>query len=408
MKTLLVNSGGGIYVQCCTNTTISGFVYNNTVTGALYGGGGICIEESYTNTVTGNVYGNTSGGYGGGIYIYDSDSNSISGDVYENVVNNVPLSFYGGGGIMLQSWSFYTTISGKVYKNIVNGLSDATGGGITVYDTCRYIRIAGPVYSNTNAAADAIGGGIYANMNNDNDIEISGPVFGNVSYADAGGIALLSKAGKITGPVYNNSAADNGGGIYLSCDNTFIHCSIYSNISGLGAGIITMSGADNNNISNTYIFGNYSTNYGGGICFFQGINNMVYGGTVIANNRAATAGSGLYIDQSSPMILDSFITNNYADTYDSVIGMHLANNTVISNCRISGTNSSFAFALYEEGGNTINHGLYTNLFATNALGYLYYDFGGSIISNHEIDVLNTGADARHNADPSTGNVSTSF
>lgn len=225
--------GGGIYMELCTNNTITATLSGNTgasiypgnpqndynLSFHMQGGGGACIVNGYGNTFSGIVSGNASGNVAGGIYFLMSDSNTIQATLSSNTAvygggmildgfdNDLSLDVfcnraYEGAGIYLIGDR--NTLSGSIRNN--NATDKA--GGVELGGNSNELRVA----VTGNVAGDS-GGGIYLGFTLCN--RLSGSVTDNRAQNGGGLYFYYSKQNVISMKIENNTAISNGGGVLI-------------------------------------------------------------------------------------------------------------------------------------------------------------------------------------------------
>ena len=287
-------------------TTISGL----TLTGALYHGAISC--NGHTNAalkiqqvvVTGN-----GGSTGGGLY--SKACHSL--EIVDSTFSYNSSSYYGGGGIHVETTQ-PVTISGSTFDhNTLTGTSTYARGGGAFIDTTDSLSITDSSFTNNYAYYQGAGAVLKANT-----LTITGSDFSlNSTYIIGGGGAgayLSSNGQTSTATISNSSFVDNtgymGGGIYASNFTTFTMSS--SSISGnstvyKGAGVLLKN--DANNIFNTTIAENEVGTMSGGAAYITGDTQMKF--VTMASNTAVNSGfGGLYLHGGTWTIDSSIIAEN--------------------------------------------------------------------------------------------------
>ncbi len=226
-----------------------------------------------------------------------------------------------------------------------NGVANSQGSGLYIYGVSNLIIQNSIISNNTNISLTGSSGGFYIY---NSQIVISKCVV-TLNRAWAGGILAIGTEYQIEKCSINNNYAYSNGGALNSAANsrgTIIDCNIYNNSAYMG-GAVLISGN-----FHTYFYNNLiSNNYAGSI----------YNTSIIASTHFNTT------------------------------------NMIISNCTFIGAISSNHTAVHEVGQfSYTNHTILDNIFATNTLAFLYYDYlGSNIISNENwtnINITNyTGA-----------------
>ncbi|MEN2998272.1 MAG: right-handed parallel beta-helix repeat-containing protein [Brevinematia bacterium] len=340
------HSGGGIFMEYCSNNTLHVSVYDNSADW----GGGLRLSHSVNNSISGNFYRNTATNLGGGILA--DGSYSLSNQIIANVYSN---SSTNGGGIILASLN-YVTLSGNVYGNsskysggvflinvtnatlnvkVYNNFATEGGGGITIHSSSN-IFLENEVYKNlvSNSSTNGFGGGIC--LEGCKDVFLSNLVVSNNSVYSSnvvgGGIFAVSCRNLVGANlrVFGNTilatadAVGGGIGILSSEEVNLKEVEVERNsvtgrkvVMGGGIGIIdttnliitNLSSVSYNLISNVNITG---TNLGGGIGVIRSLGINFHGLEVKYNtnsggNVEVRAGGGIMISESLSGILSNVI-----------------------------------------------------------------------------------------------------
>jgi hypothetical protein len=415
--------GGGFYI-----TNSSGCIITNCIIADNEGwiGGGINIESGGSNRIYGIISNNT-GGYGGGVYISGSPDNIINASVVNNSVGNE------GGGILINgSSSSNNLVTGQIFGN--SGGGGTGGGGILINGSAANNKVVNALVSDNYSYA--FGGGI--SFRAPDNLISNTIVSNNTARQYGGGIALQGTDCKVynsricLNKITNDSLLCSGGGIYISGAGALVYNSRIENnstpVDDDRGGGISFYNVTSGYISNSIINSN-SSSFGGGVCFFGSIaliaNSSLfsnkasqYGGgvysvsstniltenTISANN--AVAGCGLMITYSSITLMSNTIASNAFNNYGSGFWIEnaaavvkqnrilndgasigLRNNTeplsFVSNI-IGGaaalSNTGISESTYSD---SLGHTVLGNIFITNRLKFLYYDFNGShIVTNN--------------------------
>jgi hypothetical protein len=300
--------------QLDTTAIIDGFTITNGNNGArsqVYASG---IFNNYASPIIVNCtlannasWSGWSQAYGGAIYNHNSAP----------VISNCDFSF-----------------------NIVRGGSGAFGGAICNSNSS-------PAISNcnfTSNTSDVFGGAIY---NNNSSLTISNCNFiSNAGYNFGGAIYSISSIVLLSSCIFENNTSQllRGGGV--SFDNTtssISECKFVNNMSNIFGGAINCSNNSNVFISKCEFYGNSSV-YGGGI-YFDGssgrIDNSLFAenftrpASLYPSNFPFKQGGALFLNNSSPVITNSTIVFNKADS-GSAVFCNANSNPVLTNCILYG------------------------------------------------------------------------
>jgi parallel beta-helix repeat protein len=339
IKTSRGDNGGGIFCEAGSNATITGCTLTSNQATSGDGGGIYCINSS--PRISGCAIGasgsaNMATGNGGGIYLYNSNARITNCTVEGNSVS------WWGGGIYCEGSSPLIsgcTINDNVASDQGGGIYLATGSNATITNC--------PIYGNS---ATYYGGGIYCETSTPT---ISGCTIGADGFNQAGdsggGICLYTASPNITKCVItNNTAVIVGGAIecWNECSPAITNCLIASNSAtatsagnGNGGGI-DCYGTSNPTITNCTIADNTATNDGGGIsCYISApvLNNTILWGN-IADSDTSGAGLGNQIYTWRSTGTPSMVTLNYCDYGDNTVNSNniKGNGTVTpNNCIVS-------------------------------------------------------------------------
>ncbi|MFH1421154.1 MAG: right-handed parallel beta-helix repeat-containing protein [Planctomycetota bacterium] len=180
-----------------------------------------------------------------------------------------------------------------------------------------------------------------------------------------------------------------GGGIYCDASSpTIVNCTISGNSAMRGAGIfLTTSSAV---FSNCVITNNICEVNGGGV-YFDFNSNATMTNCMISNNTA-TMGTGIFIEESSPIIKNCIISNNTStNEYGSGDGAGICcftnGNATIINCSITNNMSDYGggMSIYAAAPVITNCTIVDNSALEYGGGVYYYgENNGTIINNSVI------------------------
>ena len=160
-------------------------------------------------------------------------------------------------------------------------------------------------------------------------------VEGNYGATNGSGL-YFANGGKITNSIISNNTGYVGGGAFISTSGTIDKCEIFSNSASSAIGSPSGAGVyitGDGNVSNSFIYNNYSLNSGGGI-------QMTNAGTiincVIVNNTGSYLAGGVVMGGEGSKLINCTVANNsYNDLY--VNGQ--ANSSTVINSIIAGSNT---------------------------------------------------------------------
>jgi predicted outer membrane repeat protein len=244
------------------------------------GGGFFCVSSSPTIsmcTITSNAASS-----GGGILCYDYSSPRITSCSF--IANQA----YNGGGIYCLNNS-----SPTIRECIVSDNSAPwnRGAGIYCSDDCNLTITHCYISGNGTSEATAAGGGICCLFSN-----------------------MMVENCKIT-----ENKADSGGGIYLQSSNvTITNCIISNNMARYYGGGIECWNDCSGIISSCVVSGNVAYDDGGGIsCDQTRSSPLIITNNQIVFNRARSAGGGIELWHSNPIIKNCIIAGNSAPNFRS-------------------------------------------------------------------------------------------
>ena len=147
----------------------------------------------------------------------------------------------------------------------------------------------------------------------------------HVVYSNLCGSPTLLDGLIITGGQANGAdALANGGGWYSITNSspTIINCTFTRNAATLRGGAWYNEGANCKPTLNDVTFNmNYTANRGGAVAMLNTGADVKLDGCQFTQNQAATHGGSVYLDRSSPTILNSSFTDDYADNGGSLAGV---------------------------------------------------------------------------------------
>ncbi|MEM8637609.1 MAG: CHAT domain-containing protein [Cyanobacteria bacterium P01_G01_bin.54] len=332
-------------------------------------GGGIRFNGSGTlrienSTITGNTAFN-----GGGIYTREEAGTLI---VENSIIShNRSISPYleGGGGIFSKGQST------SIRNSTISGNNSANNGGA--------IHIIG-----SSPSTLVIDNSTIANNTTQN--------VGTIQFDNSLGSVMISDS-----TFYGNSAAFYGGAINTNAELNVDNTTITSNTAGKRGGGVSNS-LGNTTISHSIITNNRTTNptqYGGGGIYF---NDGGLGGTltiensVIAGNRSANRGGGIFGNSGSIAVTNSTLSGNLAGAggdgiYSEKGSVNLANSGDLNltdsiltvaeegDVSLTGNNINLLTGIQSEGGDiVINAGSAVTALTADATISSSGDTGGNI------------------------------
>ena len=182
---------------------------------------------------------------------------------------------------------------------------------------------------------DGWGGGILIDASN--PLLTSCLIQNNWAQYFSGGICItnLSNPTLTDCMISNNISAGDGGGAGVRDDSAplFSDCTIQNNNGGLGAGIIFWSAQGQ--LLNCNIFNNVSTTAGGGL-YIDNSSPLLNGCNVVGNSAApGSNGGGFWIgSNAAPLISDCYILSNQAGANGGAMRICQSSDPVVSDCII--------------------------------------------------------------------------
>lgn len=414
------SEGGGVYANGNYNS-FNGIIINCTASNdggytPDLGGGGICAIGNYF-TLTGGLYSNFS-------YYNEGGGATVNGH-YPTV--NIDAAWNKGSyGSALHIDGSFGTIKGFYYTNM--------GGFGAIYLEGGYGHNDFDVQMISNCSGGNGGGMCFGNdVNKCNNNTIKGlfayntGLQGSVVYG--GGLCIDGSYNTISADFIGNFAyctstgtGGTGGAIYINGDFNVISNQIISNKANgnfaRGGGL--MINGNNNTIISRIDYNEafaYGGSYGGGL-FLLGGNNNYFTGSISHNriyNGSSWIGNGIYLGiGANDRFINCVITNNTGPALDMIALVYSSSplNLMFSNCIIgavtNGANNCYTFM--ERNGSIDLQGIYLvdNIFITNGMKYLYYDFAGSNIITNGVYWTNINANLYTGAAQASGNIVTNY
>ena len=355
--------GGVVYAYYYSRTTIHNSQFSNSEAGNA--GGVFHVFYSSTLSVVNSTFGiNTAGYIGGVLHAFYLSSVAIDDGLFRN---NTAGYF---GGVLYANYKCNITIHNSSFNhNSVN----ADGGVIFAYDN-NTITVHGSYFNNN--IAEGNGGAVYAShlsritFRNEcilfrNSAQRSGgAVFTsdhasftdlgssymkNTAEINGGSICVFSESDiKLKGSTLTgNSARELGGALHMKgiVHSAIIKGNTFNGNRALSGGAITMSTADNLNMSDNALISNYATEKGGAVYLTRGY-NLTSDHDIFANNSAGQHGGVFYLQGQNRLIVeDGTFSSNKARCNGGVLFSLM--NTIL---QISGENCSFTRNQAQNGG----------------------------------------------------------
>ncbi len=284
-------SGGGVFSS--RSAIIDNTIANNTTTGPIGVGGGICVSgQSSTATITGNMISGNTAGYGSGIYCYSTSPVITHNTITGNGIQGVDLRTLGGAGVHLElssatiTHNAITANSGGIYCTrgdpqitdcIISDNVAWQGGAIAILDGSP--TITNCTFSN-NMAKSGPGGGIY--------LDKGSPAIRNCTFIrntagtrDGGGISINMGTLTAVGCVFRGNKAFHGGGVHIRGGTANIASSAFAgNEAYRGGGTYTESG--NLAVTNCTLSGNIASSSSSSAA--GGVHGRLLGSTALTNS----------------------------------------------------------------------------------------------------------------------------
>lgn len=246
------------------------------------------------------------------------------------------INLYGGGAILLLSYSRYCTIVDSVFEG--NSAPFGIGGAILSYATNNGLSVISSLLSNNSAVQ---GGGIAMFSHNGN-VFISLCQFTGNRAVNGGAIASLfyNVLYVENSVILNNVVSGKGGGIYCNSNNYAVQVTdslIANNSATYGAGSYFGPDHDVVMFTNSTIHGNNVLYDGGGVYCDRNV-AVFMDHCTMASNTAGHNGGALYQSDYKAEIYDCMISDNLAINGG---GLYVAN---VPYCKILGNSFLSNFA----------------------------------------------------------------
>jgi len=307
-RTAQYGPGGGLYFDSSEHVKLAGNTIRDNEAGPLYlgsaAGGGAIFKDCPAVVLDENVVTGNRATWDGGLNFNHSPSATlISNVISENRANHVGGGTKHNGGVSFGAGSHGATL----IDNTINGNYAANDcGGVCFYHSDDAVLSGNLVVSNTakqaggnvfgrgvglfflwSQNADLVGNTIVGNRGR--EPITSGVVFGGGLYVGSNSSVALT-AGRIC-----QNEATKGAGLYV--DSTSVvwltSVTVTDNVAHTSVAHLPELDPDGD---------------GGGVCLNGG--GAVLSNVVIADNRAETAGGGIYVQSSSPHLLHATIARN--------------------------------------------------------------------------------------------------
>lgn len=242
------------------------------------------------------------------VHFSNGDESTLQGFTITNGSGTSTGKFTAGGGIYINS------SNPNILNNTIEDNKAANGAGIFITGN------SSPEIKNniirSNKSTYAAGGGIYV-YGGSPDI-IGNTITLNSADTNGGGVQIYNSTPHISGNNISSNSANKGGGLYIedsynsTTENSINGNSITKNIASSAGGGIYLDNstpiiAGNNNISEN------EAQWGGGI-FMVSSSPVISKSSIIANNATGNSGSGggIYMYNSSPHISNNIVNENTA------------------------------------------------------------------------------------------------
>jgi PKD repeat protein len=295
-------SGGGIYNKGANLTLINTIVTSNISNGINWPdglGGGMYIETGNVVLSEVQIISNSASYKGGGVLVWSGSVMLSGGQISHNTAKG-PTGWDGGGGMFVLGSA---TLNGV---QVISNTAIANGGGLYVYQSNVTVN-GGQIIDNSAWG----GGGVFIFWSGGGLTLSEGQIISNTAdygggvYTTAGTVFTMTGASSID----HNSAIENGGGVYVEDGlATLSGGQIRNNSASRGGGVYVSQGRLT--LSRGHIVSNTASQDGGGIFVWQSTANAALTNSVVADNRAAGLGSGLYIESGSFRLLHTTIARN--------------------------------------------------------------------------------------------------
>ncbi len=240
--------------------------------GASEGGGGISVISATIVLSNNVIFGNKGPSGGCGVYMYESPNATLTDNVIDS---NICDDMYGRGGGVVVLGS-HATLTG----NAVSHNHAGQGGGIEIAVGSDALLSRNTVVSNS---SDYSGGGVFLSTWSDSTLE-NNFISGNAGDW-GGGVKIEYGHARLQGnTISGNTASFRGGGIAIEESDVFLNGDLIQD--------------------------NETQQQGGGISVLNSDHEITLTNTVVIDNRAALAGSGLFFQGSTARLLHTTIARN--------------------------------------------------------------------------------------------------
>ena len=261
--------------------------------------------------------------------------------IYGGVICGGYLTYYDGGGVMVDNGSHLTMTGGTIAGNKAD-----VGSGLFIGEECSADLSRGipQICYNYSAGTSTDGGAVFLRTNSS---IVGGYVHHN--YADDWGGGVRAKGGNILVKdviIYANTSEEEGGGLFIERRwtgqiVTVTGCKIVGNHAGEQGGGVYIWDNHRVNMSDCIIVDNTSTETGGGICLSSSVDTpLQISGKMIVRDNYQTTGdskipSNLFLESNTGLVVGDMAlgsevyirTNKAAKDYNGPSNSLLAEKT---------------------------------------------------------------------------------
>jgi uncharacterized repeat protein (TIGR01451 family) len=278
------NAGAGIYVLDATVTISNNQIFSNGQENTTQYGGGLYVLNGNRMLLSSNTIRDNKAGLGGGLF----SSNSPDAMLVTNIISGNRTSGTGGGGLYFKNSPDAMLISNTIASNVAGGLSLNFGGGLQCTSSNNMTLVGNVIRGNI---GDNTGGGLR--FLDCDSTELTGNVVIDNRGGNGGGLEIQRSSGVLLfdNVISNNSANRGGGGAYFEGnDNVILEGNVVAGNYFVdpdlplekGAGLNFTSNASVN-LSSNMIIGNYRASLGGGLYIEDSVEELT--NNIIAGNQ---------------------------------------------------------------------------------------------------------------------------